>query len=122
MIKHFELDKKYWIPKGRVVFVGNRVADQSGFAALFSEQGSSSSHLTAANLLDAIGHMPGMSVENADATGAYTQSPMAGDLHVETWITIEPDVIKRLVEKKFLSKSPKFRSCLGFRMYEITFK
>ena len=36
--------------------------------------------------------MPGMRVENADATGAYTQSPMEGDLHVETWITIEPDV------------------------------
>ena len=30
---------------------------------------------------------------------------MEGDLHVETWITIEPDVIKRLVEKKVLSKS-----------------
>ena len=105
VIKHPELEKEQWVPKGRVVFIGNRVADQSGFAALFSEQGSSSSHLTAANLLDAIGHMPGMSVENADATGAYTQSPMEGDLHVETWITIEPDVIQRLVTKGFLSKA-----------------
>ena len=104
VIKHSELEKEHWVPKGRIVFIGSRVADQSGFAALFSEQGSSSSHLTAANLLDAIGHMPGMSVENGDATGAYTQSPMEGDLHVETWITIEPDVIQRLVAKEFLSK------------------
>ena len=50
------------------------------------------------NLLDALGHMPGRSVENADATGAYTQSPMEGDLHVQTWITIEPDVIDYLGE------------------------
>ena len=28
-----------------------------------------------------------------------------GDLHVETWITIEPDIIKRLVVKKVLDKS-----------------
>ena len=104
VIKHSELEKKHWVPKGRVVFIGNRVADQSGFAALFSEQGSSSSHLTAANLLDAIGHMPGMCVENADATGAYTQSPMEGDLHVENWITIEPDVIQRLVATGKLKK------------------
>ena len=98
-IKQSEVEEKHWAPKGRVVFIGNRVADQSGFAALFSEQRSSSSHLTAANLLDAIGHMPGMCVENADVAGAYTQSPMEGDLHVETWITIEPDVIQRLVAK-----------------------
>ena len=90
VIKHSELDKTQWVPKGRVVFIGNRIADQSGFAALCSEQGSSSSHLTAANILDAIGHMPGMCVENADAIGAYTQSPMEGDLRVETWITLEP--------------------------------
>ena len=104
VIKHSELDKAHWIPKGIVVFIGNRVADQSGFAALFSEQGSSSSHLTAANILDAIGHMPGMCVENADAIGADTQSPMEGDLHVDTWITLEPEVIKRLVAKGKLKK------------------
>ena len=45
-----------------------------------------------------------MCVENADATGAYTQSPMGGDLHVGTWITIEPDVIQRLVAKGKLKK------------------
>ena len=76
------MDNEHWIPKGRIVLICNRVVDQSGFAALFSEQGSSSSHLAAANLLDALGHMPGMHVENVDGTGAYTQSPMEGDLLV----------------------------------------
>ena len=26
--KHSEFDKQHWLPKGRVVFIGNRVADQ----------------------------------------------------------------------------------------------
>ena len=48
--------------------------------------------------------MPGVCVENADATGAYTQSSMEGDLYGETWITIEPAVIQRLVAKGKLKK------------------
>ena len=28
VIKHSELEKQHWVPKGRVVFIGNRVADQ----------------------------------------------------------------------------------------------
>ena len=63
-IKQSNLHMENWVPKGRVVFIGNRVADQSGFGALFVKQGSSSSQLTAANLLDAISHMRGMEVEN----------------------------------------------------------
>ena len=91
------MEKKFHKYKGRVVFGGNQVKDENGLAAVFSEQGSSSSHLTAASLLDALGHMPGMEVENAHATGAYTQSPMEGDLHVETWVIIEPEMMRRLV-------------------------
>lgn len=105
VIKQSELKAIFWLPKRRVVFIGNTVADQSGFAALFSEQRSSSSHLTAVNLLDAIGHMPEMKIENADAIGAYTQNPMEGDQHVETWIIIEPEVIARLVANGKLHKS-----------------
>ena len=57
---------------------------------MFSEQGTSSSHLCAAKIVDAIGRMPGMSGGNADATGAYTQTVL-GDDCPETWISIPRD-------------------------------
>ena len=44
--------------------------------------------MTGIFLGDAIGHMPGNAFEDADATGAYTQSPMRG---VETWVEIPPE-------------------------------
>ena len=70
------------------MFQGNNVRDQTGLSAVFSEQGNSSSHMTGIFLGDAIGHMPGNAFEDADATGAYTQSPMRG---VETWVEIPPE-------------------------------
>ena len=56
--------------------------------AVFSEQGTSASHLSAAKFLDAIARAPGCAGEDADATSAYTQSLLDGS---ETWISIPVD-------------------------------
>ena len=52
VVKHSELPEDQQNYKGRVVFRGNDVKDESGYTAVFSEQGSSSSHLSASNILD----------------------------------------------------------------------
>ena len=61
---------------------------------MFSEQGTSASHLAAAKFLDAIARMPGNDGKDPDAVGAHTQV-ILGDMvdqkdYVETWITIPP--------------------------------
>ena len=60
--------------KGQVVFRGDQVRDETGYYAVFSEQGSSASHMAAGKFLDAISHFPGMSGSDSDAVGAYTQA------------------------------------------------
>eukprot|EP00973_Karenia_brevis_P066304 9215424-Karenia_brevis.AAC.1 len=67
-----ELEAKYQKYKGRVVFCGDTVRDQPDDLAVFSEQGTSASHMAASTFLSAIGRMPGMSPEDADAGSAYT--------------------------------------------------
>ena len=44
--------------KGRLVFRGDQVRDETGYYAVFSEQGTSASRMAAANMLDALGRMP----------------------------------------------------------------
>ena len=72
-IKHSERDKQYWKYKRRVVFRGDKVKDEDGFFAVFSEQGTSASHMAAAKFLDAIARFDGCHGQNADAVSAYTQ-------------------------------------------------
>ena len=52
--KNSELAPEHRSYKGRVVFRGDNVKDESGFAAVFSKQGTSASHIAAAKFLDAI--------------------------------------------------------------------
>ena len=87
-IKHSELPEHLQTYKGRIVFTGNRVQDETGYSAVFSEQGTSASHLTAAKFLDAIARMPGNSGQDSDAMGAYTQAKFVG---VEAWVEIPKD-------------------------------
>ena len=71
--KHSELqlaDPEY---KGRVVFRGDIVRDNDGYYAVFSEQGTSSSHMAATKFLDAIARTPDCDGEDSDALSAYTQ-------------------------------------------------
>jgi hypothetical protein len=98
-VKHSELPPDQQVFKGRVVFRGDQVKGETGFYAVFSEQGTSASHLAAAKFLDAIARMPGNDGEDSDAIGAYHQVALE-DLaallgipqseYIETWISLPP--------------------------------
>ncbi len=53
---------------------GDQVRDESGFYAVFSEQGTSASHLAAAKFLDALARMPGKQGQDSDAVGGLYSS------------------------------------------------
>ena len=89
-IKNAQPECDLWEYKGRLVFRGDQVKDEDGKYAVFSEQGTCASHLMAARFVDAIAHMPGMSGEDADATGAYTQTQLGPECPT-TWITLPKD-------------------------------
>ena len=55
---------------------GDIVKFDSGAYAVFTEQGSSASQMTAAKVLDIISRLPGCSGQAADAESAYTQATM----------------------------------------------
>ena len=84
-VKNSQLSKDQQSYKGRVVFRGDQVRDETGFFAVFSEQGTSAAHQAAAKFLDALARMPGNSGADSDAVGAYTQAELGG---VETWISL----------------------------------
>ena len=51
-LKNAELEAKHQKYKGRVVLRGDIVKDDSGSYAVFTEQGSSASQMTAAKIMD----------------------------------------------------------------------
>ena len=73
-LKNAELEAKHQKYKGRVVLRGDIVKDDSGSYAVFTEQGSSASQMTAAKIMDIIFQTarsaPGQA---ADAVSAQTQ-------------------------------------------------
>ena len=71
-----ELKAKHQKYKGRVVLRGDIVKDNSGSYAVFTEQGSSASQMTAAKVMDIISRLPGCDGQAADAVSAYTQVKM----------------------------------------------
>ena len=87
-IKHWERPATEHVHKGRVVFQGNEVRDESGFLAVFSEQGTSASHMAAAKFLDAIARCHDCDGQDCDAVSAYTQADLVGE---ETWVSLPPD-------------------------------
>ena len=58
------------------VLRGDIVKDDSGSHAVFTEQGSSASQMTAAKVMDIISRLPGCDGEAADAVSAFTQVKM----------------------------------------------
>ena len=72
-LKNVELEAKHQKYKGRVVFRGEIVKDDSGSYAVFTEQGSSASQMTAAKIMDIISRLPGFDGQAADALSDYTQ-------------------------------------------------
>ena len=75
-LKNAELEAKHQKYKGRVVLRGDIVKDDSGSYAVFTEQGSSASQMTAAKIMDIISRLPGCDGQAADAVSAYTRVKM----------------------------------------------
>ena len=75
-LKNSELEPQYQKYNGRVVFRGDIVKDDSGAYAVFTEQGSSASQMTAAKDMDIISRLPGCAGQAADAVSACTQVKM----------------------------------------------
>ena len=83
------------IYKGRVVFRGDQVRDETGFYAVFTEQSASASHMAAIKFMDYIGRIDGNISQDSDAIKAYTQVKLDSlvellgeDVQAETWITL----------------------------------
>ena len=72
-LKNSELEPQFQKYQGRVVLRGDIVKDDSGSYAVFTEQGSSASQMTAAKIMDIISRLPGCDGQAADAVSAYTQ-------------------------------------------------
>ena len=74
--KNSELEPQFQEYKGRVVLRGDIVKDGSGACAVFTEQGSSASKMTAAEVRDVVARLPDCDGQAADAISAYTQVKM----------------------------------------------
>ena len=68
-LKNAELETKHQKYKGRVELRGDIVKDDSGSYAVFTEQGSSASQMTAAKVMDKKSRLPGSSGQAADGQG-----------------------------------------------------
>ena len=75
-LKNAELEATHQKYKGRVVLRGGIVKDDSGSFAVFTEQGSSASQMTAAKVMDIISRLLGCDGQAAYAASAYTQAKM----------------------------------------------
>ena len=95
--------------KGLVVLRGDIVKDDSGSCAVFTEQGSSASQMTAAKIMDVKSRLPGCSMQAADAVSAESQVKMED---AQTLLKIPksecPDIWIRLPRHKW----PKSWSCM----------
>ena len=101
--KNAELEAKHQKYKGRVVLRGDVVKDDSVSYAVFTEQWSSSSQMTAAKIMDIMSRLPGCDGQAADAVSAYTQVKMK-DAHKFLKISKSecPDICIRLPRHKWL--------------------
>ena len=97
-----ELEAKHQKYKGRVVLCGDIVKDNSGSYAVFTEQGSSASQMTAAKIMDIVSRLPCCDGQAADAVSAYTQVKLE-DAHKLLKISKSecPDIWIRLPRHKW---------------------
>ena len=75
-MKNAEVEAKQQKYEGRVVLRGDFVKDDSGYDAVFTEQGSSASQMTAAKVMNIISRLPGCAEQAADAVSSYTHVKM----------------------------------------------
>ena len=72
-LKNAELEAKHQKYKGRVVLRSDIVKDDSGSYAVFPEQVSPASQMTAAKVMDIISRLPGCAGQAAGAVSACTE-------------------------------------------------
>ena len=83
LLKNAELEPKLQKYEGRVVLWGSdTVKDDSGACAVFTEQGSSASQMTAATIMDDIARLPDCDGQAADAVSAYFQETLEDALRL----------------------------------------
>ena len=75
-LENSELEPLYQKYKGRGSLRGDIVKDDSGSYAVFTEQGSSASQMTAPKIMDMKSRLPGCSGQAADAVSAKTKVKM----------------------------------------------
>ena len=75
-LKNAELEPKLQKCQGRIGPRGDLVKDDSGAYAVFTEQGSSASQMTAAKIMDVIAKLPDCEGQATDAVSAYFQVKM----------------------------------------------
>ena len=101
-LKNAELEAKHHKYKGRVVLRGDIVKDNSVSYAVFTEQGSSASQMTAAKIMDIISRLPGCDGQAADAVSPHSQVKMENAHKLLTIPKSEcPDIWIRLPRHKW---------------------
>ena len=97
-----ELEPQFQKYISRVALRGDTVKEDSGSYAVFAEQGSSASQMTAAKVMNIISRLPGCAGQAADAVSAKTQVKMED---APTLLTIpkseRPDIWIRLPEHRW---------------------
>ena len=73
----FNLNAGGKIYKGRVVFHGDQVREETRHYAVFTEQSASAPLIAAVKFIDLIGRCPGNALQGSDAIRAYTQAKLA---------------------------------------------
>ena len=71
-----ELEPKLQKSQGRIGPRGDLVKDDSGAYAVFTEQGSSASQMTAVKIMEVVATLPGCEGQATDAVSAYFQVKM----------------------------------------------
>ena len=98
-LKNTELEKKHQKYKGRVVLRGDIVRDDSGSYAVFTEQPSSASQVTAAEVMDINSRLPGLVVQAADAISQVKMEDAPQLLNIQK--SNYPDIWTRLPRHKW---------------------
>ena len=73
-LKNAKSEAKHQEYKGRIVLRGDIIKDDSGSYAVFTEQRSSTSQMTAAKIMDIISRLPRCDGQAADAVSTCTQN------------------------------------------------
>ena len=100
-----------------MVIQGDKITNEEGFRAVFSEQGTSASHQAAAKFMDLIGMASGNDCQDADAdaASAYTQVILAklgkivGEKLQEIWVRLPPRLQPTWWKEKYKDPVVKMR-------------